>query len=594
MHVIFIVLSGLVILLPASAWAQERPRKKLIEYGWDVPYPEFVQEHIREMELRPFDGIIFRLRDFNHAFDTRRWDEVTLRSQFDALANIDWETFTDNFLCLYAANHWGMDWFNDAQWETITSNLRLTSRAAKIGRCVGICFDPEPYGPNPWGYPGIYKDKTFTEVANQVRRRGAQFITALQQELPHLRLLTFFQLSIFGNLVDEPDPKRREERLTMHDYALLPAFLNGILDAAAPGVRIIDGNEGAYYYTDADAYFRAYHLMKQRALAFIVPENRDKYVSQVHAGMALYMDQLLALRLPEGGFLSYYLSPQERMRWLEHNVYYALISTDEYVWCYSERMSWWENRVPEGAEESIRSAREKVAHGKPLGFDLTDIIKKARERMDAAIASRLIRRTANVQPLPTGEQPPKIDGELDDGVWQRLKPLEPFLPNAASLKDKIDAQTISWVTYDDRALYIAFRCLEPKVEDLKVVGERDDDDIWMGDVVEVLVSLGEEPRPYHHFIVNPKNLRWDGESAEEGDDKSWDTSWQSSVRIGKGEWAVEIAIPWEALGGRPRAGDKRRANLCRQRTPVYELSTWSAVVHGFLEADRFGIWEFSE
>ena len=30
--------------------------KKLIEYGWDVPAPSYVADHIREMEQRPFDG----------------------------------------------------------------------------------------------------------------------------------------------------------------------------------------------------------------------------------------------------------------------------------------------------------------------------------------------------------------------------------------------------------------------------------------------------------------------------------------------------------------------------------------------------------
>jgi hypothetical protein len=149
------------------------------------------------------------------------------------------------------------------------------------------------------------------------------------------------------------------------------------------------------------------------------------------------------------------------------------------------------------------------------------------------------------------------------------------------------------VTYDDRALYVAFRCEESLLERLRIVGAQKDDDIWRGDVVEVFLSLGEDPRPYRHFIVNPRNIQWDGQSGPEGDDRHWNADWRSAVHLGENEWTVEMAIPWKALGGRPAPGSQRRANLCRQRTPVRELSTWSVVVRGFLEAERFGVWRFA-
>ena len=158
--------------LCAQPSVAQRPAKKLIEYGWDVPFPDQVRKDIRAMEQRPFDGIIFRLREWNHAFDPRPWDEAQLQPQFDELAAIEWKTFTDNFLCLYAANNWNMDWFNDNQWKGITGNLRLSAKAAQIGHCVGIVFDPEPYGDNPWAYAGSNKDHSFAELEAQVYKRA--------------------------------------------------------------------------------------------------------------------------------------------------------------------------------------------------------------------------------------------------------------------------------------------------------------------------------------------------------------------------------------------------------------------------------------
>jgi hypothetical protein len=54
-----------------------------VEYGWDVPYPGFVEQNIREMEKRPFDGIIFCTRGFDHVFDTSASENEQLQPQLD-------------------------------------------------------------------------------------------------------------------------------------------------------------------------------------------------------------------------------------------------------------------------------------------------------------------------------------------------------------------------------------------------------------------------------------------------------------------------------------------------------------------------------
>lgn len=388
-----IAFTAVFLLVPpavshAQTSASNRPVKKLIEYGWDVPYPDQVRKDIRSMEKKPFDGIIFRLREWNHAFDPRPWDEAKLKPQLEDLAAIEWKTFTDNFLCLYAANNWKMDWFNDEQWKGITANLRTSAKAARIGRCVGIVFDPEPYGDNPWAYAGKNKDRSFAEMEVQVRRRGAQFMTALQTELPEVRVLTFFHQSLFGELLAMPDLKERQLRLSGQPWGLLSAFWNGALEAAGPGVRIIDGNELAYYYTAREPFYQAYHRMKQASLGLVPPELRAKHAVTFQAGMALYMDQVLALRQPAEKYLSTYLAPQERLRWFEHNVYYALATSDEYVWCYSERMNWWNDKIPDGAEAAIRSARKKIADGQPLGFEISDILAAGQKKMNDAVRGR--------------------------------------------------------------------------------------------------------------------------------------------------------------------------------------------------------------
>ena len=386
-----------VIFSPAAA--QERPQKKVIEYGWDVPYPDFVQKHIADMEKRPFDGVVFRTREFDHAFDTTPWKFDAFKPQIDTLSTIKWGKFTDNFLILYAANKWSMNWYDDAQWKTISANLKLVSKALKAGHCMGVVFDPEPYGENPWLYPGKFTDKSFAEVQAQVRKRGAQFMTALQTDMPNLKVLDFFQLALFQPAVDNPDPKVREEIQTTkpwHNFlALMPAFFLGMLDAANPGAVIIDGNEQSYYYESPEDFYREYHLMKQRVKTLVPRALWKKYDSQVQAGMALYVDQPLGTR-GDIKTTGNWLSPADRLKFFENNVYYAMTTTDEYVWCYSERMNWWQNytpsagepapnanALPEGVDAALISARQKYERGESLGFDIRDMITAAREKRAA-------------------------------------------------------------------------------------------------------------------------------------------------------------------------------------------------------------------
>jgi len=377
------------LVLPALGATQPRPKKKIVEYGWDCPDPAFIRDNIRTMETRPFDGVIFRITNRDHIFDTRTWKESDIESTLDVLADIKWDTFTDNFPMLRSTNSWGMNFFNDDHWNTITSNMKLVSRMAKVGRCTGICFDTEPYhGKNPWLYnTEVYGKRSFDEVVAQVRKRGAQFITALQSSLPNLTLLSFFLLGFFPLIAGEADVKGRQKLLMADTYALFPAFFNGMLEAAGPGVRFIDGHEDAYYFKFPDHYYDAVQLIKQRCQSLVPEELRHAYVNQVQVGMPLYVEELLAnsnIHIPK---TADYLRYDERLRLLEHNMYYALTTSDEYVWVYNQEMNWWKDSepgakpstqggIPPGLENAIVSACRKYERGMPLGYDVERIVSK--------------------------------------------------------------------------------------------------------------------------------------------------------------------------------------------------------------------------
>jgi hypothetical protein len=356
--------------------------KKLIEYGWDVPTPAQMRDDLAGMEKRPFDGLIFRLSGGHNAFVTKLLDPAGFAEDERILRNLQFTNFHDNFVLVWGSPPADFDWFNDTQWDAIEGNARLLVGIAQAGRVRGICFDPEPYDFSLWKYskqPGT-NTHTFSDYRVKVRQRGAQLMRAFEKAMPGATILTFFHVSLFDRFATLSEVQRTE-RLARESWGLMPDFFVGMLESAGPQARFIDGNENAYYYTSREQYFRGYHSIRQRALGLIPPELREKYERQVRAGQALYVDQNFALRQPNPEkYLSHRMTAEDRAMWFEHNTYWALYTTDEYVWCYSERMNWWKNEIPPGLETAIMNARQKISEGKPLGFDIEQIITEAKKK----------------------------------------------------------------------------------------------------------------------------------------------------------------------------------------------------------------------
>lgn len=362
-----------------STQAQKLP-KKLIEFGWDVPTPDFVQKNIKQMEKRPFDGIVIKLKGGKKVFLHEPYDSKEFTQDLQSLKSTNFTKFTENFVLMWATPEEGWDWFSDSDWQASEQNIRLFARIARSAGFVGIAFDPEHYGVHPWKYVTLSgaKDKSFEEYWQQVRKRGAQFMQALQEEIPDVKVLSLFQLSYLENFLDEANLQKRMRKMSTESYGLLAAFLNGMLDVVQANTRIVDGNEHSYYYAGRQEFLETHKLIKERLLTFVDEKNRQKYAKQVQVGQALYIDHLFDLGKAQESRVSHYLTPQKRQQWLEHNTYYGLSTSDEYVWCYSEEMNWWKNNVPSGAEEAIRSAQQKIKMGEPLGFNIEGTIRWAK------------------------------------------------------------------------------------------------------------------------------------------------------------------------------------------------------------------------
>ncbi len=337
----------------SSAQTSVKPSaKSLIELGWDAPTPDFLYANIKSMQKSPFAGLTVQLNAGRTIFNKTAYPESAYLKDQSALAATKFGKLEDNFISIWSAREDGWDWFNDSDWAATETNAQNFAKTAKIGHFKGFFFDPEPYGTNPWSYnTQFYPTRSFASVQAKVRQRGAAFLKALQRQLPAVKIMMLFGVSVVKAQAEE------RGSLEKADWALLASFIDGMLAVINPKAQLIDGNENSYYYTSALGFsdFRAY---QQAARAYVSSENRIKYDSQVKIAHAIFADGLLNL-LKSPRFFGYYLQNDlERQQFLEYATYHALQNSDQYVWVYNEGMDWWGSygkgvQLPSGLDATL-------------------------------------------------------------------------------------------------------------------------------------------------------------------------------------------------------------------------------------------------
>ncbi len=187
-------------------------------------------------------------------------------------------------------------------------------------------------------------------------------------------------------------------------------------------------------------------------------------------------------------------------------------------------------------------------------------------------------------------EPPEIDGRLDDGAWSKARPI--VLGEIAERRSASPRSRVRLVR-DAAHLYAAFALEEPNLGALRRRATRLDEPAWEDDSVELFLS----PRAgggYYQVVVGAGGGVFDRAGRE--DPASWDSGSRAAVRLGDGEWAVEIAIPFAALGIAGEPPPRWRANFYRNRRAGEEGASqaWSPTFRADYDLpERFGILLFT-
>jgi hypothetical protein len=144
--------------------------------------------------------------------------------------------------------------------------------------------------------------------------------------------------------------------------------------------------------------------------------------------------------------------------------------------------------------------------------------------------------------------PPKLDGILDDAVWAgEPLPVDKWISYNPLRGEPALQRTSVWIAYDERAIYIAFRCHDAEPDKIRTTISRRDN-AWNDDWVAVSLDSSRAGQVAYHMFVNPSGVQMDAlNSGSNGEDTAPDWVWQSAGRIDEEGYVVEMRLPLESI-----------------------------------------------
>ncbi|MBR9998346.1 MAG: carbohydrate binding family 9 domain-containing protein [Cyclobacteriaceae bacterium] len=153
------------------------------------------------------------------------------------------------------------------------------------------------------------------------------------------------------------------------------------------------------------------------------------------------------------------------------------------------------------------------------------------------------------------DQSPRIDGYLNDPAWEIATVVNEFYQREPDTGQPVSEKTDIYIFYDERTLYIGFRCFDdPK----RITAKELKRDISLGedDRVQVIIDTYHDQRNGFWFQIGPRGSIGDALVSENGAafNKEWDGLWEGRAKIQDFGWEAEIAIPFKTLRFRPGQG----------------------------------------
>ncbi len=186
------------------------------------------------------------------------------------------------------------------------------------------------------------------------------------------------------------------------------------------------------------------------------------------------------------------------------------------------------------------------------------------------------------------EQPPKLDGVLDDPCWERAGAASDFLPFLQMPGTQVATKVLACA--DQTALYFGFECTEPSTDNLVATAGERDGPVWRDDSVELFLDTNLDRRSYYQIIVNSKGIFFDQDT---GSPDLAGSKWNGPIRVATklwpDRWTAELVLEFAGLRLAEAEGQQWGVNFARSSLRGgRSCYSWVKVTEGFGEPAKFG------
>jgi len=215
------------------------------------------------------------------------------------------------------------------------------------------------------------------------------------------------------------------------------------------------------------------------------------------------------------------------------------------------------------------------------------------------------------------DQPPTIDGLVNEPAWQKLTPVTGFIQQEPDDGEPATEPTEARIGFDDDNLYLGIICFDSQPQNIVVTQNRRDAPLEDTDSVLIILDTFNDDQNAFLFATSPTGLEHDGQISKAGQGRgalagfsrgggqsrssgsggqrrgaaqrggasaynlNWDGVWKVRSQITARGWESEIVIPFKTLryvvGPNPVWGLNISRNLRRRN----EQSFWVPVTRAF-------------
>ncbi|WP_299187351.1 DUF5916 domain-containing protein [uncultured Aquimarina sp.] len=156
------------------------------------------------------------------------------------------------------------------------------------------------------------------------------------------------------------------------------------------------------------------------------------------------------------------------------------------------------------------------------------------------------KRIYTTKPL-NGSEAPTINGLIEESSWDLVEWSGDFIENEPDENTPPSQQTKFKILYDQKYLYIAYRCYDTEPEKIeKRLSRRDG---FAGDWVEINLDSYHDKRTGFSFTITAAGVKGDEFISDNGNnwDGSWNPIWYTATNIDDQGWTAEVKIPLSQL-----------------------------------------------